>query len=122
MTIQKSEQDESCNAIKSALALFNPEAIVYDRYDDALVGMLWVNRNGCMRCVAAYRYGKMVDMVLESSGIDPGQDDDDRVDDAMEYINFNVVEGYLGPNTPVILYDDQLWHSESLKGDKSGYA
>lgn len=122
MTTRKSEPDASCEMIKSALALFNPEAIVYDHYDEALVGMLWVSRDGGMRCVAVYRYGKMVDMVLESSDADPGQDENERIDDAMEYINFNIVDGYLGPNTPVILHDDQLWHSESSKGDRNAYA
>jgi hypothetical protein len=82
--------------IKARLADENPDAILWDGLDDALVGV--ARRCGqptlavydYFRCVAAYRLTGMT------------------YEDAVEWIEFNVVGGWLGPNTPIMLVREAL--------------
>lgn len=95
---------------KELVEINNPKAIAYDGYDDAIVGVAWVKRNGAVSCVLVYNYELIVKAVIDSSVYETG---DDPWEEASEYVNFNIVEGYLGPHTPIVVNQDQLWECGS---------
>jgi|TARA_R100000149_G_scaffold61990_2_gene31732 hypothetical protein len=76
--------------IISTLEELNPEAILYDGFDDAVVGM-------AARCgtepLAVYDRSRCIDILL-SKGL--------SVEDAEEYFAFNVEGCWAGPHTPFI--------------------
>lgn len=69
------------------------EVIVFDGFDEALVG--WT-RPMNSPTLAVYDFDTMVDIIVSRDGCD--------MDEAIEFIDFNVVGGYFGPGTPVVLY------------------
>jgi len=69
------------------------EAIFYDGYDEALVGI-------AQRCgqpdLPVYSREKIVDIIMERDGCE--------YDEAQEFVDFNIAGGWLGENTPVLLF------------------
>ena len=86
----------------------NPEAVVLDNLDDAIVG-IDTNENG--NTVFVYSYESMVDIVeedVESSeciGEDPFDSNSREV--AAEYVDYNVLRllPYLAPNEPLVTFE-----------------
>ncbi len=78
--------------IKERLAELNPDAIVWDGFEDALIGI--GSRCG-QPALAVYDYDKMVEVLVKRDGM--------SVLDAIEYIDFNVTGGWLGDHTPIAL-------------------
>ena len=74
------------------LALLNPEAILFDGCEDALVGWATQQHNDAL---AVYEYDRLV-RVFRKQGMSH--------DDAIEWIGFNVEGLWAGPHTPLILY------------------
>jgi hypothetical protein len=74
--------------IRAQIAEENPEALFADGFDDALIG-------AARRCgqptLAAYHYWRAV-RILST---------DMTVEEAVEYMEFNVVGAWMGPHTPV---------------------
>lgn len=70
----------------------SPEALLADGFDDAILGM-------CIQFgsepVVAYDFNKCVEILIE-------RDDMER-EEAIDFINFNVVGAYVGLNTPVFI-------------------
>ena len=70
----------------------SPEAMLADGFDDAILGM-------CIQFgsepVVAYDFNKCVEILIE-------RDDMER-EEAIDFINFNVVGAYVGLNTPVFI-------------------
>ncbi len=70
----------------------NLEALLADGFENAFVGV-------ARRCgqpeLAVYDYHKAVDILMERDGMSN--------DDAVEYMEFNVVGAWMGPNTPIWL-------------------
>ena len=81
------------------------DVIVFDGFDSALVGWGRVLRDGEMRDVAIYSYERMAESLLEDWIGTENENDDIAVD---EHLQHNVLGGYLGPNTPVILIQSWL--------------
>ena len=81
--------------LKAQLAKLNPAAILWDGFEEALVGIR--EREG-KPAVAVYGYEKMVTILM--------QRDDMRREDAIEYIEFNVTDGWLGDSTPITLDEE----------------
>lgn len=66
--------------------LADPEAIQWNNFDDALVG---VDRNGKL----VYDIDKMINVLVARDGM--------QEDEAIEYLDFNVFGAYVGELTPV---------------------
>ena len=70
----------------------NPEAMLADGFDEGILGM-------CVQFgsepVVAYDFNKCVEILIE-------RDDMER-EEAIDFINFNVVGAYVGLNTPVFI-------------------
>ena len=71
------------------------EIVLFDGMEPAFVGLAERFEMDGHRYFAVYSYRKMVEILSE--------DMDDT--DAMEYLEFNTVGLYAGPNTPAILRD-----------------
>lgn len=78
--------------IKEVLAENNPDALFADGYDDALVGI-------ARRCgqpdLAVYDYNLGVKVLMERDGM--------TWEEAVEFIEYNTVGAWFGPNTPIWL-------------------
>lgn len=76
------------------LAEENPEALLADGFEDAFLGV------GC-RCgqpsLAVYSYAKAVVILMFRDGM--------SYEDAVEYMEFNVIGAWMGPMTPIWLHD-----------------
>jgi hypothetical protein len=79
---------------KDVLAELNQEAIVFDEFEDALIGY---GKAMGQEYVAVYRYEKMIEILM--------RDDEMSYEDAVDCLEYNTVQAYLGPSTPIILYD-----------------
>ena len=66
----------------------DPEAIVWDDFDDAIVGTDYVGR-------IVYDINKMIDILVN---------DDMTEEEAHEYLDFNVFNTHVGDLTPVHVY------------------
>ena len=82
--------------IKDYLAEDNPEAIIYDDVDDAIIGLVFQNHVP----ILAYSYSKWIDILIKR----------DRMtkEEAIEFFDFNVSGGDLGEQQPIIIYDMDL--------------
>jgi hypothetical protein len=77
------------------------EIYLFDGLDDACIGI--ANRIG-QPALAVYDWWMIVD-VLMRDGIDD-------IEDAIEYLEFNIAGAWLGPNTPLILERPEWLHVE----------
>jgi hypothetical protein len=78
--------------LREQIAEENPEALFADGLDEALVGM-------AVRCgqpaLAVYDYAKAVEAFMARDGM--------TYEEAVEWMDFNVVGAWFGPHTPVWL-------------------
>ena len=74
------------------IADINPEAMMADGFDEAVMGMCV--QFGCDPLVA-YDYEKCIDILMKKDGMT-------RIE-AIDYIEFNVLGAYVGLNTPVFI-------------------
>jgi hypothetical protein len=96
--------------VREALTQQNPGALFYpDRFETALVGMTFGFRaTGETRAVAVYDHSKLVEILAAEFAKDDARDgeereDEERYDDADEWIDYNMAGAYLGPDMPVIV-------------------
>lgn len=77
---------------REELAEDDPDLLFADGFDDAILGV-------ARRCgspdVVAYDYAKCADMLVARDGMSH--------EDAVEWMEFNVVGAYVGPRTPVFV-------------------
>jgi hypothetical protein len=66
----------------------DPEAIVWDDFDDAIVGVDPMGR-------IVYDINKMIDVLVQ---------DDMTEEEAQEYLDFNVLSTHVGDLTPIHVY------------------
>ena len=70
----------------------NPEAMLADGFDDAILGM-------CIQFgsqpIIAYDYEKCIKILMDRDNLKRGA--------ALDYMEFNVVGAYVGLNTPVFI-------------------
>ena len=69
--------------------LADPEAVVWNGFDDAIIG---IDNAGKL----VYDIDKMIATLVTRDGM--------AEDEAMEYLDFNVLCAYVGPLTPVHVY------------------
>jgi hypothetical protein len=78
--------------IKNIMEEENPEALFADGFDDAIIGIC---RKAGSLPVITYSYDKCVEVLMNQQ--------DMPYDDAIEWMEFNVVSAYMGPHTPVFV-------------------
>lgn len=75
------------------------KTVRFDGYDDAIVGLAYVHREGSFRYCLVYSYDKLIQCYLNGCPLESG---DDLLVEADEYIQFNLIGAYVGPNTPIV--------------------
>jgi hypothetical protein len=77
---------------EAGLAEENECALFADGFDEALIGHT-VYQPGPRKAVPVYDLDKMLDILVERDGM--------SLDEAQEYIDFNVTGAWMGENTPL---------------------
>ena len=76
----------------------NPDAILYDGRDDALIGIYRGDMaRGDDASIAVYSYVKFIEIYVGRDGMSG--------DEAIEFFDFNVGGGYIGEHQPYIIDD-----------------
>jgi hypothetical protein len=70
----------------------NPEALLCDGFDEAIIGMAERINLGP---VVAYDVDKIIDIMVERDGMTYGE--------AIEYFDYNILGAWMGENTPVFI-------------------
>lgn len=95
--------------IRDYLRAQNPNAILWDDCDSALLGTVRIKREGEWITLAMYSYECLVQHFIEDfratyiSKEEPITDNE-LEEMAIEYVDFNIVNALVGINTPFILY------------------
>lgn len=73
-----------------------------DGYDEAILGpaMVW-GTDGARRSVLVYDAEKIRKILMRRDGME--------ADEAREFIEFNIEGAYVGPQTPVLVWPDDLY-------------
>jgi hypothetical protein len=66
--------------------------LLADGFDDALIGF---SEQIGRPVLAVYAWNKMIDILVERDGMD--------LDDALDFLEFNVVSAWMGEGTPIIV-------------------
>lgn len=74
------------------LRLEEAEALLADGFEDALIG---ITENHHFRDVAVYDYDDAVDILMVRDGMSE--------EEAIEFMEYNVVSAYVGESTPVFI-------------------
>ena len=75
---------------KEQIAEANPEALFADGFDGAIIGY------DATGCCAVYEYDKCLKVLMER--------DDMNYPEAHEYMEFNVINAYVGDFTPIFIH------------------
>jgi hypothetical protein len=79
--------------------------IKYDGYDEAIIGPASIWRDSTTVSVLVYDAEKIRAILMKRDGME--------MDEAREFIEFNIEGGYLGIETPVLVWTEDLWDEES---------
>lgn len=74
-----------------SIAEFNPEALLADGLEDAIVGYDTKGR-------VIYSVGSIIDILVERDGM--------SYEDASEHFSFNIECAYIGEHTPIYMYEE----------------
>jgi hypothetical protein len=74
--------------------------IKYDGYDEAIIGPASIWRDSTQVSVLVYDAEKIREILMRD-GMD--------AEDAREFIEFNIEGGYLGAQTPVLVWPNDIW-------------
>ena len=77
--------------------------IKYDGYDEAIIGPASIWRDSTTVSVLVYDAEKIREILMRD-GMD--------AEEAREFIEFNIEGGYLGIETPVLVWPNDLWDEE----------
>jgi hypothetical protein len=81
---------------REEIAEINPEALLCDGFDDAIIGMAERINLGP---VVAYSVSKILDIMIERDGM--------TYEDAVEYYDYNIIGSWMGENTPIFITTNQ---------------
>ena len=73
----------------------------YDGLDDAIIGPASIWRDGTQVSVLVYDAEEIRKIFMQRDGMD--------ADEAREFIEYNIEGGYIGIDTPVLVWRDDLW-------------
>ena len=76
-------------SLREKVADMNPEAILWDGLDDAIIGISIDNRT-------VYGLNKMI-LLFQEQGMSE--------EEAMEWIDFNIISAYVGEYTPIHIWE-----------------
>jgi hypothetical protein len=76
-------------SLREKVADMNPEAIFWDGLDDAIIGISIDNRT-------VYGLNKMI-LLFQEQGMSE--------EEAMEWIDFNIISAYVGEYTPIHIWE-----------------
>jgi|SaaInlV_125m_DNA_1040241.scaffolds.fasta_scaffold52338_2 hypothetical protein len=79
------------NLLKENIGEFNPEALLADGLDNALIGYSTTG-------LAIYSVGKIIEVFMERDGMSR--------EDATDFFHFNVEGAYVGEYTPIYMYEE----------------
>ena len=68
--------------------------LLAEGFDSAVLGM---SRGTLGEDVAVYSIDRCIDVLVKRDGMSE--------DEAIEYMNFNVLDAYMGPMTPIFVYE-----------------
>ena len=74
--------------------------IKYDGYDEAIIGPASIWRESTQVSVLVYDAEKIREILMQD-GMD--------AEEAREFIEFNIESGYLGIETPVLVWPNDIW-------------
>lgn len=74
------------------LAMLNPEALLADGFEDALIGY---TQNFHHATVAVYDYGKCVQVLVDRDGM--------SIEEAEEFLSYNTLDADVGENGPLFV-------------------
>lgn len=77
--------------------------IKYDGYDEAIIGPAYIWRGNQQVEVLVYDAEKIREILMK---------DGCSAEEAREFIEFNIEGGYLGIETPVLVWPDDIWDEE----------
>ena len=77
---------------KEDISEINPEALLCDGFDEAIIGMAERINLGP---VVAYDVDKMLEIMVKRDGM--------SYEEAMEYFDYNILGAWMGENTPVFI-------------------
>lgn len=77
---------------REEVADVNPDALLCDGFDDAIIGMAERINLGP---VVAYDIDKMLDIMVERDGM--------TYEEAIEYFDYNIIGAWMGEFTPVFI-------------------
>ena len=75
--------------------------IKYDGYDEAIIGPASIWRDSTTVSVLVYDAEKIREILMRD-GMD--------AEEAREFIEFNIEGGYLGIETPVLVWPNDIWN------------
>ena len=78
--------------------------IKYPDYDEAVIGPASIWRDSTMVSVLVYDAEKIRDILMKRDGM--------LHEEAREFIEFNIEGGYLGIETPVLVWPNDIWDEE----------
>jgi hypothetical protein len=81
---------------REEISEINPDALVCDGFDDAIIGMAERINLGP---VVAYSVSKIIDIMVERDGM--------SYEEALEFYDYNIVGSWMGENTPVFITTNQ---------------
>ena len=87
----RSDRKKRLEELKKTIAEYNPEALLADGLDDAIMGY---DTNGRV----IYSVGNILDIFVERDGM--------SYEDASEYFSFNVEGAFVGEYTPIYMYEE----------------
>jgi len=102
---------KSGQQIRERLAESNPEAIVFDDLDNALIGVTLFRGKTDKNLVAVYSRMAILKTLMFELGIPP--------DDVTEYYEYNIADIHTGEWTPIIVEDDhdEAWEEWQFTND-----
>lgn len=75
-----------------------------DGHDDAILGPALIWGKGERISVLVYDAEAIRNTLMERDNME--------ADEAREYIEFNIEGAYMGPDTPILVWPDDLWDEE----------
>ena len=78
---------------------YNPEAMIIDDFEEAYLGYSIEGR-------AIYDYYTLVDIVTDGILEDSDMTEEEAVTEAINHVDFNIVNAYVGPFTPIVMYKE----------------
>ena len=87
--------ESRAETLRAQMADENPDALFADGFEDAIVGPL---RRCGQPTLVAYSYAKAVAVLMRRDGME--------YEEAVEWMEFNVLGAWMGPHTPAWICDE----------------